>query len=87
MYYAYEEYLEEALFDGGNEDDSLRVLQAFPDVSSHLESDCLLSVHERCATHTLHLIVSTDFKQARFKNTDFKQDLKILFTRKCRMRP
>lgn len=73
---AYEEDLEETSLDEGNEDDdSLLVLQAFPDASSSsdLESDCLLPVHERCATRTLHLIASTDFKQARLKNTFYKK--------------
>lgn len=70
-----EDIEETTLAEGDEDDDSLLLLQAFPDASSSLdlESDYLLPVHERCATHTLHLIASTDFKQARLKNNIYKK--------------
>ena len=61
-----------SLDEGSEDDDSLLVLQAFPDASSDL-GYWILPGHERCATHTLHVIASTDFKQARIKNTVYKK--------------
>ncbi|GBP58908.1 hypothetical protein EVAR_46969_1 [Eumeta japonica] len=66
--------LEKSSIDESSEDDdSLLILQAFPDASSHLEGGCLLPGHERCAAHTLHLIASTDLKQAITKNIFYKK--------------
>lgn len=47
--------------------------QAFPEAIKDFVSDYELPNHERCATHTLHLIAAVDIKQATVENSVYKK--------------
>lgn len=67
--------LEKALLEDENESEDDDLLpQVFPEPTGELQNndDYELPGHERCATHTLHLVAAVDTKQARTENNACK---------------
>lgn len=54
------------------DDDNVLTLRQFPESSEEFE-ELQLPNHERCATHTLHLIASKDMDKARSQSNSYKK--------------
>lgn len=57
---------------GDDDDDNVLTLTQFPESSDEFE-EVQLPNHERCATHTLHLIASKDMDKARSQSNSYKK--------------